>query len=110
MPPDLKLEKNEGPACRPMKKMKSIRPKSRRKVKTCGSIAMPKCPAASPTKSTNVTPRETPKTFILPSASPTEMTSAYTKTMCAIDVGEVRTDSMMAGAAQVLREGKPWTL
>ena len=25
-------------------------------------------------------------------------------------VGEVRTDSMMAGAAQVLREGKPWTL
>ena len=30
--------------------------------------------------------------------------------MCAIDVGEVRTDSMMAGAAQVLREGKPWTL
>ena len=45
-----------------------------------------------------------------PSASPTEMTSAYTKTMCAIDVGEVRTDSMMAGAAQVLREGKPWTL
>ena len=60
MPPDLKLEKNEGPTCRPMKKMKSIRPKSRRKVKTCGSIAMPKCPAASPTKSTNVTPRETP--------------------------------------------------
>lgn len=48
--------------------------------------------------------------FILPSASPTEMTSAYTKTMCAIDVGEVRTDSMVAGAAQVLREGKPWTL
>lgn len=54
--------------------------------------------------------RDTPKTFILPSASPTEMTSAYTKTMCAIDVGEVRTDSMVAGAAQVLREGKPWTL
>ena len=76
MPPERKLEKNEGPTWRPMKKMKRMRPKSRRNPSTWGSIAMPKWPTASPTKRTNVTPNDTPKIRMRPSASPREMTKA----------------------------------
>ena len=35
-----------------------------------GFTVMPKCPAMIPVKNTNVTPSDTPKTFILPKASP----------------------------------------
>ena len=61
-------------------------------------------------KSTNVTPRETPKTFILPECKPDGDDERVHQDDVRDRRGEVRTDSMVAGAAQVLREGKPWTL
>lgn len=75
-PPLLKDEKKEGPTCSPTKKMKSVRPKSRMKKSTGSGTVRPKCPAASPTKRTKVTPSEMPATLMRPRSVPRATTSA----------------------------------
>ena len=90
IPPFLKEEKNDGPTCRPMQNTNKIKPNSRMKCRMCISPVNPKCPIRIPVKRTNVTPNDTPKTLILPSSTPTDITNAYRQTICATDVGSQR--------------------
>ena len=76
IPPFLKEEKKEGPTCSPMQNTKSIRPNSRIKWSISGSPVKPKWPIKIPTKRTNVTPRDTPKTLIFPRSTPAVITNA----------------------------------
>ena len=47
----------------------------------------PKCPANNPTKSTNVTPKDMPKSFCFAQYTPAAITKAYNNTVCATDEG-----------------------
>jgi len=82
-PPFLKAEKNPGPTCNPMEYTNKISPNSFRKCNKCSFRFRLKCPKTMPTNKIQVTPREMPATFILPSIMPNAMTSDRISTECA---------------------------
>ena len=67
-----------------MEKTKSISPNSLMKFNVCGSTVKPICPAAIPTNSIHVTPKDMPFTFTLPRSMPSVMTNETTMTVWAI--------------------------
>ena len=76
MPSCLNDEKKLGPTCRPIEKMKRIRPNSWMNLSVAWSTSTPRWPTKIPQNSTKVAPSEIPKIFTLPSITPMAMTTA----------------------------------
>ena len=84
-PPRLKLSKKPGPTCKPIMNTNRISPNSCRNDSTLGVAVKPMWPAAMPANNTNVTPRDIPPILIFPNRTPTAMTLAYSRAMCATE-------------------------
>ena len=76
--------KKPGPTCKPIEYTNKISPNSLRKCSASLFTLIPQYEAASPIKSTQVTPSEMPLKEMRPNQMPIAITKPYTATVCGI--------------------------
>jgi len=81
----LREAKKPGPTWSPTAYTKRIRPNSLQKCSISFGMVIPKEEIMSPTKSTQVIPKEIPSIFIFPRKIPEAITNEYTTTACATE-------------------------